>query len=256
MAGKRPVFDRGDVSQEDQYAFPYHYIPSLEDGHFQQHLYWTWGYRYLGGIDLVLNILAEEPFESLIDVGCGDGRFLLEVSKHYFGKTLLGIDSSQRAINLARVLNPTLNFECMDICAGKQSQDSFAVVTLIEVLEHIPVQAVKDFVGGLADFQEAGGRLILTVPHKNKAVQAKHYQHFDGKSLKKVLEPHYEIERTLFFDKSSRLFDGITNRLLGNRFFILNNRFLLDLLYHTYRKHCFFCNETKCRRICLVARKK
>lgn len=250
------ALNRGDASQESQYALPYHYIPSIEDGHFQQHLYWSWGYRYLGGIELVLNILAEEPFESLIDVGCGDGRFLLEVSKRYFGKILLGVDSSQRAINLARVLNPTLNFECMDICAGKKSQDSFAVVTLIEVLEHIPVQAVQDFVGGLADFQEAGGRLILTVPHKNKAVQAKHYQHFDRETLIKIFEPYYHIERMLFFDKRSRVFRRIMNGLLGNRFFVLNNRFLLNLLYHTYRKHFFFSSEAKCERICMLGRKK
>lgn len=250
------AFNRGDASQESQYALPYHYIPSIEDGHFQQHLYWSWGFHYLGAIELVLSILAEEPFESLIDVGCGDGRFLLEVSKRYFGKPLVGVDSSQRAIHLARALNPNLNFECRDICVDKHRQDSFTVATVIEVLEHIPVESIEDFIVGLADFQESGGRLILTVPHKNKTVQAKHYQHFDGESLKKVLGPHYEIERTLFFDMSSRLFDGIINRLLGNRFFILNNRFLLDLLYHTYRKHCFFCNEAKCRRICLVGRKK
>jgi len=250
------AFNRGDASQESQYALPYHYIPSIEDGHFQQHLYWSWGFHYLGAIELVLSILAEEPFESLIDVGCGDGRFLLEVSKRYFGKPLVGVDSSQRAIHLARALNPNLNFECRDICTDKHRQDSFTVATVIEVLEHIPVESIEDFIVGLADFQESGGRLILTVPHKNKAVQAKHYQHFDRETLIKFFEPYYHIERMLFFDKRSRVFRRIMNGLLGNRFFVLNNRFLLNLLYHTYRKHFFFSSEAECERICMLGRKK
>jgi 2-polyprenyl-3-methyl-5-hydroxy-6-metoxy-1,4-benzoquinol methylase len=249
------AFNRSDVSQESQYTLPYHYIPSIEDGHFQQHLYWTWGYHYLGAIELVLSILAEEPFESLIDVGCGDGRFLLEVSKRYFGKMLLGVDSSQRAIQLARALNPNLNFECVDICANEQRRDCFTVLTLIEVLEHIPVNSVNNFVLAIAGYQKPGGRLVLTVPHKNKAVQAKHYQHFNRETLTKIIEPYYHIERMLFFDKRSRVFHRIMNGLLGNRFFVLNNRFLLKLLYRTYRKHFFFCSEAKCGRICLVGRK-
>lgn len=250
------AFKRGDASQESQYALPYHYIPSIEDGYFQQHLYWSWGYRYLGGIELVLNILAEEPFESLIDVGCGDGRFLLEVSKRYFGKILLGVDSSQRAIQLARALNPNLNFECIDICADKQRRDCFTVLTLIEVLEHIPVDSVNNFVSAIAGYQKPGGRLVLTVPHKNKPVQAKHYQHFNRETLTKIIEPYYHIERMLFFDKRSRVFHRIMNGLLGNRFFVLNNRFLLKLLYRTYRKHFFFSSEAKCERICMLGRKK
>ena len=95
--------------------FPYHYIPSFEGGHFTQHLYWSWGIHYLGAIEYLLVLLGDESFESLVDVGCGDGRFLREVSKRFSDVTLMGFDHSQRAINLARALNPQLDFHRIDI---------------------------------------------------------------------------------------------------------------------------------------------
>jgi len=252
----QPEFQRTDVSQESQYAFPYHYIPSFENGHFSQHLCWSWGYRYLGGMDVVLSYLVHDQFESLADIGCGDGRFLREVSSRFPGNRLLGVDCSERAINLAKAMNPDLDYACADICSQEEPPESFDVVTLIEVLEHIPVEDVDDFVSAFSRYVKPDGRLILTVPHTNKSVQAKHYQHFDSESLTKVVEPYYKVERVLFFDKKSRVFGRIMNSVLGNWLFILNNRFLLDFLYRTYRKYYFFCSEAKCSRICLVGRKK
>jgi len=251
-----PAYERSDASQQSQYVFPYHYIPSLDNGHFSQHLYWSWGLHYLAAMQLVLDILAEEPFDTLIDVGCGDGRLLREVNRHFTGKRLLGVDYSSRAINLARAMNPHLDFECIDICADKLQQPAFDVVTLLEVLEHIPVDFVDDFVRAFADFQKSGGRLILTVPHKNKTLPTKHCQHFDSATLQKLLQPTYEIERIIFIDKTTRLFGRILHLLLANRFFILSNRCLLDLLYRIYRSRFFSCAELQCNGICLVARKK
>jgi len=249
-------FGRSDVTQESQYTFPYHYIASFENGHFCQHLYWSWGFRYLGGLELVLSILGEEPFESLIDIGCGDGRFLREVSNKFAESALIGIDNSPRAIDLARAMNPALSFECIDICSQRAAMGTFDVVTLVEVLEHIPVESVDDFLSAIASYQELGGRLVLTTPHKNKPVQVKHYQHFDGAALRKLLEPHYEVERMVFFDKMTRIFNRLMSSFLGNSLFILNNHFLLDILFNIYRKHFLICSEARCGRICLVGRKK
>lgn len=256
MKEKRYVFDRGDASQESQYTFPYHYIPSLDDGHFSQHLYWSWGFHYLSGMELVLNILAKEPFESLVDIGCGDGRLLRDIRRNFPQKELLGVDYSQRAIDLARAMNPDLNYKCADICSDESQLKSFDVVTLVEVLEHIPIDSVSDFVSAFARLNKPGGRLLLTVPHKNKRLQVKHYQHFNSKTLMKILEPYYRVEQMLFLDKRSIVFGYMASRLLGNRFFVLNNTLLLDLFYRTYRKWFFLCREGKCGRICVKARRK
>ncbi|MFC1603525.1 class I SAM-dependent methyltransferase [Planctomycetota bacterium] len=254
--GQSDAFTSSDASQESQYALPYHYICSLEDGHFRQHLYWSWGFRYLGALDLVLSILAEEPFGSLADIGCGDGRFLREVDRRFPKKTLLGIDYSARAINLARAMNPGITYECVDICGEKTVKQLSDVVTLIEVLEHIPPDEVGNFVSAIGGYQKSGDRLVLTVPHENVPLQTKHYQHFNSNTLMKVLEPHYRVEQMLFLDKRSLVFACIAGHLIGNRLFVLNNTFLLDLFYRAYRKWFFLCREAKCGRICVKARRK
>jgi len=245
-----------EVIQESQYVFPYHYIPSFENGHFCQHLYWPWGFRYIGGIKLVLSILEGINFESLVDIGCGDGRFLREVNKRYRGKVLLGIDYSLRAIHLARAMNPDLNYECMDICKEKSVKQIFDVVTLVEVLEHIPIDLINDFTHNLAGFQKTGGKLIITVPHKNKSVQAKHYQNFDTVTLRKLTETYYEVENIIFFDKISPIFRRLMKGFLHNSIFILNNHFLLDTLFKIYLRHFYICDEVHCGRICFVGKRR
>jgi SAM-dependent methyltransferase len=250
------AFNRSGVSQESQYAMPYHYIPSFEGGHFSQHLYWSWGYHYLGALEYLIGILNEERFESLIDVGCGDGRLLRDIGREFSPKKLLGVDYSKRAIDLARALNPGLDYMHADICSDESQLKSFDVVTLVEVLEHIPLDSVSDFVSAFAGLNRPGGRLLLTVPHKNKQLQEKHFQHFDSVTLRKTLEPYYEIERLIYFDRLSRFLRHGIYPFLENRLFILNNRFLLDLFFSMYRKYFFLCCEEKCGRLCVIGRRK
>ena len=249
------AFARSDVSQESQYALPYHYIPTLSDGRFAQHLYWSWGYHYLGGLRLALTHLESASFESLVDIGCGDGRFLRELRHRFPEKQLLGIDYSQRAIGLAGAMNPDLRFRCADIYA-EEPAGQFDVVTLLEVLEHIPIDRVDSFVAALSRYLEPGGRLLLTVPHQNKARQEKHYQHFTSESLEKVLAPHFEIETRVFFDKRSRLLTRMIDTLLRNRLFILNNRTMLSALFTFYCDHLLYCDEKHCGRLFVRGRRR
>lgn len=249
-------FNSAFADQESQYKLPYHYIPSLSEGYFKQHLYWSWGYRYLGGMNLVLGFLKEISFESLLDVGCGDGRFLKEVNLLFPGKRILGIDYSQRAINMAKALNPHLKYECVDICSDSNAKSVYDVITLIEVLEHIEVDRVSDFISACADRLETNGKLIITVPHKNKHLQEKHFQHFDSNKIQEVLSSNFIIDRTIYFDKLSRVWNRLMSLLFGNSLYILNNRFLLKALYGFYQKFFFLCEEKNCGRVCVIAHKK
>src|ERR1051325_285897 len=91
--------------QDTQYQFPYHYIPTLENGNFSQVRKLRWGYEYLSYLRFVLSTLEEIQFESVLDVGCGEGRFLWEVSKCFSDKRLVGIDLSARADRKSTRLN-------------------------------------------------------------------------------------------------------------------------------------------------------
>ncbi len=50
----------------------------MREGRFSQLRHWSWGYRYLGRLQVVFDLLDGLEFDSLLDVGCGDGRFLRE----------------------------------------------------------------------------------------------------------------------------------------------------------------------------------
>ena len=172
--------------QDKEYNFPYHYIPVYCDGKFSQTRYWSWGFRYLGGIKIVFDQLERYSFKSLLDIGCGDGRFLKEVSMRYKNSECMGIDRSFRAIQLAKAMNPEVTFKCLDV-TRKKIKKKYDVITAIEVLEHISPNQLDEFIGRIASIINSNGRLILTVPHKNKSIQDKHYQHFSGDDLVKIL---------------------------------------------------------------------
>ncbi|MDR9382699.1 MAG: class I SAM-dependent methyltransferase, partial [Natronomonas sp.] len=177
--------------QEAQYDYPYHYIPQVEDGRFSQLQYWSWGMHYLGGIRVVLDQLESWSFDSLIDLGCGDGRFLRELSTKRPSVDALGIDYSERSVAMARGMNPDLDYEVVDLLSEDVGRE-FEVATAVEVLEHIPPDDLPTFVARITDLLVDDGRFILTVPHENKPVRDKHYQHFAAADLLPLLDPSFE----------------------------------------------------------------
>ena len=242
--------------QESEYFIPYHYIPE-KDGHgFSQTLFWSWGMRYFAGIELVLAQLRQLSFSSVIDIGCGDGRFLREVSKAFPGKSLLGVDYSGAAIALAKALNPDLNYVCLDI-ANDETPGQFDVATMIEVLEHIPPNEIDSFLEGVSKSITSNGTLILTVPHENKRVQNKHFQHFSSQKLRKILASHFHVEHMMPFDRISKI-DARLSRILGyqGNNYIKKKKKLNGFLYKRILRNCFEEQpENRCGRLLAIAKK-
>lgn len=247
-------------TQEAEYAFPYHYIPQVNSAKFSSTRHWDWGFRYLGGMQLALDQLAQTPFASLIDIGCGDGRFLREVAGRFPGTRLLGVDASTRAVRLAQALNPEIEYRVLDIVRDG-SIEKFEAATLIEVIEHIPPALLPEFVRATADCMCPDGRLVLTVPHRNKPLITKHYQHFTGEQLRELLAPHFHDLRLIPFDLRARRTPlmWLTERVLGakGRWWLLTNPRLLYLFYRLYLRRFLYCrDERDCERIAVVATKK
>lgn len=238
--------------QEIQYNLPYHYVPSVDDGYFKPFIYWSWGINYMCSIEFLVEQIQKESFSKLIDVGCGDGRFVREISKRVKEETVIGVDISQRAINLARALNPELEFYRRDI-RKDELPDDYDIVTLIEVIEHVPVDDVRPFLSSVADLQRDGGRLYITVPHSNRVTQKKHFQHFNSKSISEHLQPDYKVQEFFYFDKKTWYLKYLRG-LMKNRFFILRHAHTLKLIYAYYKENIFFCSdESECSRLCAIA---
>lgn len=243
--------------QEVEYEFPYHYVPTVGEQGFRQHFYWSWGFRYLGGLQVAQELSFRSTCESLLDIGCGDGRFLQHLSSQEIGTRLLGIDYSEKAISLAKALSPHVEFHRLDILADDALLEKFDVVSLVEVIEHIPPESLPEFIRKAAEYLNPTGRLVLTVPHVNQIVGKKHFQHFDSDALRVLLSPHFSDIKFYPFDYPSRIL-GLWFRLLGRagKYFIVTWPPILNRFHAYYRKHCLYgTDEDSCMRIACVAKR-
>lgn len=112
-------------------------------------------------------VIREVPEESrVLDVGCGNG-LLLNLLAH-LGRIRhgYGFDLSRPAIVVAKQValkhppGRTINFESRSVNQGIP-QLGFEVITVVDVLHHIPDAYKQPFVADLCDAVPEGGKLII-----------------------------------------------------------------------------------------------
>lgn len=241
--------------QEDEYSFPYHYVARKSENGFIQCYNDSWGVNYLSTVEYLLEELEQETFFSIVDIGCGDGRFTAELMKKFPCRKIVGLDFSQRAIALASAMTPMGDFRCVDIT--KQSVEELSdILVLMEVYEHINPNDAKNFRTAVAKLLKPGGILYLTVPHVNKALESKHYRHFTSDMLLLEFSPDFEILELTFIERKSGI-KSIIDLIMTNRLFVLNNQRIGGWLYAFYKRHLFLAEtESACQRMILRARKR
>lgn len=236
--------------QDDLYAFPYHYLPTLDaDGAIRLHRQLAWGLEYLTYMTFVAKLVQTQGVESLLDVGCGDGR-LLHMLRGQVPR-LSGVDLSPRAIVLAQALNPDLDFLCADVA---QIQDRYAMVSLIEVLEHIPDEPMADFLTSVAQRLDAAGQLLVSVPTVNVPLNPKHYRHYDLPMLQTTLSPHFEIAQHWWLYRQGNLSEWLARRLLCNSVYTLNQSRLTALIWRWHRRKNYFAEAGNGAHLVALAR--
>jgi SAM-dependent methyltransferase len=168
---------------------------------------------------------------TLVDIGCGDGSFLLEAREA--GWTVLGTEVNDRI--------PSPGLEIWGSIDDLRGRAPFGCITLWHSLEHLrdPMRALTDLAGMLAP----GGTFVVAVPD-SRGWQARlfgrhwlhldvprHLYHFSGPSLRAALEQaglevvrvwHHELEYDLFgwiqsalnraMPRPNILFDALTRR--------------------------------------------
>jgi len=180
--------------QEAQYGFPYHYLDVGSDHHRL-----VIAIEYLSLLNRVKRELGPFRGQSVLDAGCGDGRFCYELRSEHVEVT--GVDYSERALSFARAFNPDVRFYCQRLDSLDLGR-KFDAITLIEVIEHIPPSLLPQVTARIASHLETGGRLVVTVPSKNLPLSPKHEQHFDEGSLRTVLEPSFVVESVAGYSRT------------------------------------------------------
>jgi ubiquinone/menaquinone biosynthesis C-methylase UbiE len=219
--------------QDAQYSFPYHYLPRLVGGRFRFHEVLGWGHEYLAYQSYVATLLAEIEWSRLLDVGCGDGRLVSILRQDFPDRDIVGLDYSERAVALARVMVPEGNFVAADVTGPDLFNQSFDCATCIETLEHVEPAFLPQFVAGIRRQLKSGAALIVTVPSRNVRLIDKHYQHFTAESLTDVLSEFFEVERIEYLNSVSAVAKAM-RMLVTNRLYTLTNPTLLTAFYNFY----------------------
>ena len=213
--------------QESQYEFPYHHIPRVHDHVASQIRALGWGFEYMCYLNHIREMVLEMKPKSLLDVGCGDGRFLgmlPDVPER------VGVDSSDRAIQFAKAFHPEITFKGVD---GSSLDVMFDVSTAIEVLEHVPDEEVADFLQTLSERTTVGGHVIICVPTVVTPLQQKHHRHYSLAVLQEQLKQanvNLRLTRADYVFRKDRIY-RIYQRVLMNRWWSVEIKRLNRLLW-------------------------
>ena len=161
--------------QDDLYEFPYHHIPYFDgNGYGRRYRDLQWGFEYLCYLKYAKEIVESLRPSSVLDVGCGTGRFIGLLGDSIHRK--VGVDLSERAIAFAKAFHAATKDAGIDFHATDASciAGDFDVVTAIEVLEHIPDAEVPGFLQTLMSRAKSGGHVLLSVPTTNCPLNRKH----------------------------------------------------------------------------------
>jgi SAM-dependent methyltransferase len=235
--------DASQNIQAEQYEFPYHYLPVYEQHSMRLTRQWNWATNYLAALNLVsdwmrsLNVTSVQTWKH-IDIGCGDGALIYHLDRMFAdtkGLFWVGIDYDSKAIKWARMLNgPRTEFVDGDL-AKDYPPEGCDSATLIEVAEHIPPEQLPSFVAAINAVLKPGGELLVTVPHANRTVQKKHFQHFSFDLLNDYFTPHFELVSIQGFAKHTK-FSKWLQRMIMNRTYVFTWEPLAQLVIRQLAK--------------------
>ena len=103
--------------------------------------------------------LKDFTFKSLLDVGCGSGGFLKELSFKYPDVESMGIDLSPVMVKNAKAKG--VNAHCIDLCKVKQKFD--VITAIFDMVNYLDEKQLKRFLGCIEKRLEKGGYFICDI---------------------------------------------------------------------------------------------
>ncbi len=159
---------------------------------------------HLSKFERVLDYLPQRKEQSILDIGCFAGSFLSLAGPERFSRQL-GVDilPAQIAYASAHYGTPFRRFQHVESITHLRSIDErFDCVTLIEVIEHLAPEEIRELLGHVARTLLPDGKLVLTTPN-----YASTWPILE-RILNRIGDVSYEeqhVTRFTFFDMERRL---------------------------------------------------
>ena len=103
--------------------------------------------------------LQKIKFNSLLDIGCGRGEFLLQLTNLFPDTKLMGIDLSPLMVQTTQ--NKGIEAECIDLC---KLDKKFQVITAVfDMVNYLDTPSLKRFMRCIEDRLEDGGYFICDI---------------------------------------------------------------------------------------------
>jgi len=256
---KEPEMNKNNYDNNVDYFLPYHWT-------IREHDFFTSGVMYFGYLKIIDSLIKKytntEQIKHL-DIGCGDGRATLYFNDNNPNLESTGIDLSDRAIAYAKLLDISqkVNFTTKNLF---EIDEKYNLISMVEVLEHIDIDILENFLKHVNKILLVDGLLILSVPSLNLPtyLHKGHIQHFSENSLRALLgKSDFEITQTTYqhnmnysFFLSKNLIVRAVYKLIKNKFYTLN--IIEKVLYRIYYKFWNIVKkENDAARIIMVCKK-
>jgi SAM-dependent methyltransferase len=110
--------------------------------------------------ELVLWEIAKGKYKTILDVGCGLGKFTHQIWQATKAN-VIGVDVSPTAIQKAKARYPNVDYRVADVCSLNFQQESFDLIVASELLWYILPRLQQFFDGVLSVLRQDGEFIII-----------------------------------------------------------------------------------------------
>jgi 2-polyprenyl-3-methyl-5-hydroxy-6-metoxy-1,4-benzoquinol methylase len=146
--------------------------------------------------------------DHVLDIACGDG-YGCRIMAPRVGR-VLGVDINQPLIAANQQNNGTGNiaYDVGDCFALSLADGAVTGATAMELIEHLPVEKVDDFIGEVRRVIKPGGSFVCSTPqnsHGDIPLVPWHVKEYSVTELRAILERHFSSVKILSSKSGGRL---------------------------------------------------